>query len=104
MDMLTETKAFARIDGDEEDQLILSFIEAAKTFIYDETDYQFDRLSEEDPVACLALKFLVAHWYEDRQPTGKGFIRGFSLESLLVKLQSRFGGWTDEDWRTESTH
>lgn len=100
--MLTAAKDFTRVDGNEEDQLILEFIEAAKVYIHDETDYRFDRLSEEDPIACLALKFLVAHWYEDRQPTGRGFVRGFSLESLLFKLQARFGGWTDEDWGDES--
>ena len=67
-------KQHLRIDGDEEDELLQSYVEAAGLLIRRETgknyvvvDGEYTDIAE-DGLFRQAVKMLVAHWYECRQP------------------------------------
>lgn len=73
MDM-TLLKQHLRIDGNEEDELLQSYIDAAELLIRRETgkNYVLDAGEYVDIAGDMlfqqAVKMLVAHWYECRQP------------------------------------
>ncbi|PEQ51705.1 head-tail connector protein [Bacillus cereus] len=79
-----EAKKYLRVDGDEEDDLITSFIEAAEIYIKNATSKNVDLKSE---LATLAARILIAHWYENREAVGKAEQLAFSLQSILIQLQ-----------------
>ncbi|WP_206774426.1 head-tail connector protein, partial [Bacillus cereus] len=74
-----EAKKYLRVDGDEEDDLITSFVEAAEIYIKN-----VDLKSE---LAKLAARILIAHWHENREAVGKAEQLAFSLQSIFVQLQ-----------------
>ncbi|PHG55647.1 head-tail connector protein [Bacillus toyonensis] len=79
-----EAKKYLRVDGDEEDDLITSFVEAAEIYIKNATSKHVDVKSE---LAKLAARILIAHWHENREAVGKAEQLAFSLQSILVQLQ-----------------
>ncbi|PEV74139.1 head-tail connector protein [Bacillus cereus] len=79
-----EAKKYLRVDGNEEDDLITSFVEAAEIYIKNATSKTVDLKSE---LATLAARILIAHWYENREAVGKAEQLLFSLQSILVQLQ-----------------
>ncbi|MGU3371615.1 head-tail connector protein [Bacillus mycoides] len=81
---LEEAKEYLRVDGDEEDSLISSFITAAEIYIKNATSKNVDLKSE---LAKLAARILISHWYENREAVGKAEKLAFSLQSILVQLQ-----------------
>ncbi|MED1023360.1 head-tail connector protein [Bacillus mycoides] len=81
---LEEAKRYVRVDGNEEDMLITSFIEAAEIYIKNATSKNVDLKSE---LAKLAARILISHWYENREAVGKAEQLAFSLQSILVQLQ-----------------
>ncbi|MGE6344940.1 head-tail connector protein [Bacillus mycoides] len=88
---LEEAKKYLRVDGDEEDDLITSFITAAEIYIKNATGKNVDLKSE---LAKLAARILIAHWYENREAVGKAEQLAFSLQSILVQLQYCVGDST----------
>ncbi|MGG3674935.1 head-tail connector protein [Bacillus nitratireducens] len=88
---LEEAKKYLRVDGDEEDDLIASFITAAEQYIKNATSKNVDLKSE---LAKLAARILIAHWYENREAVGKAEQLAFSLQSILVQLQYCVGDST----------
>ncbi|KAB2459729.1 phage gp6-like head-tail connector protein [Bacillus sp. CH126_4D] len=88
---LEEAKEYLRVDGDEEDSLISSFITAAEIYIKNATSKNVDLKSE---LAKLAARILIAHWYENREAVGKAEQLAFSLQSILVQLQYCVGDST----------
>lgn len=88
---LEEAKGYLRVDGDEEDMLITSFIEASEIYIKNATSKNVDLKSE---LAKLAARILIAHWYENREAVGKAEQLAFSLQSILVQLQYCVGDST----------
>lgn len=69
-------KQHLRIDGTEEDSLLQSYVDAASLLIRRETGKNFV-LGEDgyediarDALFQQAVRMLVAHWYENRQPVG----------------------------------
>ncbi|MFV1456976.1 head-tail connector protein [Bacillus mycoides] len=88
---LEEAKKYLRVDGDEEDDLITSFIEAAEIYIKNATSKNVDLKSE---LAKLAARILISHWYENREAVGKAEQLAFSLQSILVQLQYCVGDST----------
>ncbi|MEE6183175.1 head-tail connector protein [Bacillus pretiosus] len=88
---LEEAKKYLRVDGDEEDELITSFIAAAEIYIKNATSKNVDLKSE---LAKLAARILIAHWYENREVVGKAEQLAFSLQSILVQLQYCVGDST----------
>ncbi|PGT75447.1 DNA-packaging protein, partial [Bacillus cereus] len=59
---LEEAKEYLRVDGDEEDSLISSFITAAEIYIKNATSKYVDLKSE---LAKLAARILISHWHEN---------------------------------------
>ncbi|TKI81574.1 head-tail connector protein [Bacillus mycoides] len=88
---LEEAKEYLRVDGDEEDSLISSFITAAEIYIKNATSKNIDLKSE---LAKLAARILISHWYENREAVGKAEQLAFSLQSILVQLQYCVGDST----------
>ncbi|MEH7458517.1 head-tail connector protein [Bacillus sp. JJ1127] len=81
---LEEAKDYVRVDGNEEDMLIASFIKAAEQYIKNSTSKDVDLNSE---LAKLAARILISHWYEKREAVGKVEQLAFSLQSMLIQLQ-----------------
>ncbi|HDW3058518.1 TPA: phage gp6-like head-tail connector protein [Bacillus cereus] len=80
-----EAKKYLRVDGDEEeDDLITSFVIAAEIYIQNATGQDVKLDSE---LAKLAARILISHWYENREAVGKAEQLVFSLQSILVQLQ-----------------
>lgn len=79
-----EAKKYLRVDGDEEENLITSFVIAAEIYIQNATrqDVKLDSV-----LAKLAARILISHWYENREAVGKAEQLAFSLQSILVQLQ-----------------
>ncbi|MEH7220332.1 head-tail connector protein [Bacillus toyonensis] len=88
---LEEAKKYLRVDGDEEDDFITSFIIAAEIYIKNATSKTVDLKSE---LAKLAARILIAHWHEKREAVGKAEQLAFSLQSILVQLQYCVGDST----------
>ncbi|MFF2339176.1 head-tail connector protein [Bacillus mycoides] len=88
---LEEAKEYLRVDGNEEDMLITSFVEAAEIYIKNATSKNVDLKSE---LAKLAARILISHWYENREAVGKAEQLAFSLQSILVQLQYCVGDST----------
>ncbi|MEK4497238.1 head-tail connector protein [Bacillus sp. FSL R12-0069] len=88
---LEEAKKYLRVDGDEEDDLITSFVIAAEMYIKNATSKNVNLKSE---LAKLAARILIAHWHENREAVGKAEQLAFSLQSILVQLQYCVGNST----------
>jgi len=77
---LEEAKLYLRVDGDEEDTLIQSLIDAAETYLARQTGKAEVIITHNDPETGLpvwadirtdalwnlAVKLFLAHWYENR--------------------------------------
>lgn len=80
---LQEIKEYLRIDGDEEDNLLAGLQLAAEKYLenagiapnYDNELYK------------LAVKLLVCHWYETREPIGNAGELAFSLRHIIAQLK-----------------
>ena len=67
---LNAVKEYLRIDHEDDDVMLNTFLFAAKSFIQSHLKRKFEDFEElpgEFTVACLAI---VAHWYEKRQIVG----------------------------------
>lgn len=51
-------------------------------------------LNSGDPVAKLAEKMLVNHWYENREPVGAGAKLTYGLQCLIIQLQNCYSNNT----------
>lgn len=80
-----ETKKYLRVDGDDEDTLILSLIKAAEAYLQNSTGNQFDATN---PLAKLFCWVLIADWFENRELTGKVSDKTRPIvESMLAQLK-----------------
>jgi len=82
--MLEEVKGYLGADGSEYDSILTPLISAAQIFIINGTRPDVDVTNE---LYKLALKLLVNHWYENREPIGKADKLAFSLESIFLQLK-----------------
>lgn len=85
--MLDEMKLWLRVDGDDEDSIIMEMIDAAKEYIKNGTG--FEDFDGDNKLADLAIKVLVTHWYENRGSVLIGSISKeieFSLRNILAQL------------------
>lgn len=80
---LAELKAFARIDGDDDDALVTSLGTAAKTYIEALIGRTFDETITE--TEKLAIKAVTAFWYENRGD-GAAMLPGH-IKSLIAQLR-----------------
>ncbi|MDE6984779.1 MAG: head-tail connector protein [Lachnospiraceae bacterium] len=92
---LDEIKGYARIDIDEDDQLLGTLIVAAEEYLknatgkeYPETDADGNKIDY--TLEKIYLQLLITYWYEKRTPAGGvGEDFGFATRSLMLQLQNR---------------
>lgn len=90
---LQEVKEYARIDIDEDDQLIQGLITAAEEYLKNATGKEYPVADSGGSKADyglekIYLQLLISYWYENRAPagrTGEDFNR--MTKSLLLQLQ-----------------
>lgn len=82
---LTEAKRYLKLDVDytDEDDDIQPLIDAAEKYLLNADC----TLNPDDAVAIMAIKMLVNHWYENREPVGSGNKLAYGLQSLITQLQ-----------------
>jgi len=98
---LKEVKGYARIDIDEDDQLLQTLIKAAVEYLKNATGKEYPAEDENGnlidyELEKIYLQLLVSYWYEQRSPVlskaskfevGEEF--SFMTRSLLLQLQNR---------------
>ncbi len=85
VERLEELKVFLRIDGNEEDNILSSFLTSAKQYLLNAGVKE----DEENSLYRLAINMLVCGWYENRNPTDPGAnnTQAFSLKSIVTQLK-----------------
>ena len=78
---LEAIKAYARIDGDEEDALLESLTDAAEEYL---TNAGIDPGLAPPALYQLAVKGIVLHWYEHRNDTSGTMPTDFSAGVRLI--------------------
>lgn len=80
-----EAKRYLRLDEDytDEDTDITALVMAAEGYLKNAGC----TLKDGDELAKLAIKMLVVHWYENREPTGEANKLAYGLQSLITQLQ-----------------
>lgn len=102
MTLLDELKEYLRIDGDDEDRSLLSFVSAAQIFLENAgvkqpSDYYLN-IDEKDVFAQhrLAIMILATHYYENRiaYSSGNKYSNSlpYGLESMILQLK-----WVNPD-------
>ena len=100
---LEEVKGYARIDIDEDDQLLEKLIASAEEYLRNATGKEYPEKDENGSkinyeLEKIYLQLLVAHWYEQRSPTGNGkgtyaggVVEDFSFmaKSIMLQLQNK---------------
>ena len=79
----SEVLLHLRIDDDMETQYINDLISAAKIFLSNAGVNE----QLESNLYKLAIKILVAHWYENREVAGKADKLAYSLDSIITQLK-----------------
>ena len=81
---MEETKRYLRVDGTEDDILVMSLIDAAETYLHNATGNTFDGTNSLAKLLCLVL---VTDWYENREHVGKASDKVRPIvESMLAQL------------------
>ena len=80
---IDELKLFLRLDGTEEDLLILGLQAASEEYLLNAGVYKdYTKF-----LYILAIKMLVGHWYENRSIVGKADKLAFSLDTMILQLK-----------------
>lgn len=69
---------------DDDRNQILSLIEAAEDYL---TNAGI-AVNENNPLYALAVKILVSHWYDNKQPIGTATKLAFGLADIISQLQN----------------
>ena len=69
MSILDGVKAYLRVDGNQEDEVIRTLIDTAKAFILQGTGVE---VKETDAQSILCMHMIVGYWYENRNAVGQG--------------------------------
>ena len=93
---LQEVKEYARIDIDEDDQLLQNIIiPAAIEYLKNATGKEYPPKDEEGKeieytLEKIYLQLLISYWYEQRSPVGKvGEDFTNSTKSIMLQLQNK---------------
>lgn len=93
---LQEVKEYARIDIDDDDQLLQNtLMPAAVEYLKNATGKDYPLTDEEGnainyTLEKIYLQLLIAYWYEHRAPVGKvGEDFTYSTKSIMLQLQSK---------------
>lgn len=82
---LQEIKEYLRVDGDEDDNLISSILLAAQFYL--KNAGVPEDVSSQQKLYDIAIKMLVSHWYENREPIGKADEIAFGLTNIITQLK-----------------
>lgn len=82
--MIEEVKQFSRVDDPGENNLLDSLEVAAKVYL---KNAGVTTPTETNEFYDLAVKILITHWYENREPTGKADKIAYSLDSIIAQLK-----------------
>lgn len=92
---LKEVKEYARIDIEEDNQLLETLIIAAEEYLKNATGKEYPETDENGgrihyALEKIYLQLLIAYWYEKRTPAG-GVGEDFSYmtKSLMLQLQNK---------------
>lgn len=92
---LSEVKEYARIDIDEDDQLLNTLITAAEQYLKNATGKNYPEMDADGNkidyvLEKIYLQLLIAYWYEKRTPAGGvGEDFSFMTKSLMLQLQNK---------------
>lgn len=100
---LEEVKQYARIDIDEDDQLLETLIVSAEEYLKNATGKEYPEMDENGnkinyKLEKIYLQLLITHWYEQRSPAGNGkgayagsVVEDFSFmaKSIMLQLQNK---------------
>ena len=89
---LIEAKEYLRVDGDEEDCLITSLINAAEEYLRNATGRNFDNTNELARLFCLVL---VVDWYENRT-LGAGKV-GEAIRPVITSMLAQLNYCYEEE-------
>lgn len=80
---MIEIKEFLRVGFDEDDDSIFSLIIAAESYL----ENAGCLINYENFLFILAIKILVAHWYENREAVGNSNKLSYSLDNIITQLK-----------------
>lgn len=84
--MTEEVKNYLKLDEDTDERELGELIRSAEIFIKN-TGVNITAELKNNELYKLAIKILVTHWYENREPVGKADVLPFSLTSIIVQLK-----------------
>ena len=94
---LYDLKLYLRIDHDDDDEHLQDFLIAAREYVETATGLDLKRAAADpEPIprrAAQAIRLLVSHWYEIREPVVVGVVPAqvpFSVSRLINQLRD----WT----------
>lgn len=83
--MIDKVLEFAKLDDDSEDE-ISDLINAASIYMTNVGIPNTENMKNNE-LYKLAIKVLVTHWYENREPIGKADKLAYSLDSMIAQLK-----------------
>lgn len=83
---LDAVKSYCRVDGEEEDALLLSLVDAAKDYLEGAGVMEPEA---EEPLYLLAVKALVLHYYDHRGLTESALPGSPGIRNAIVQLKLR---------------
>ncbi|MBE6829151.1 MAG: phage gp6-like head-tail connector protein [Ruminococcaceae bacterium] len=86
MALIDEAIAYARILENKED--VRPLFDAAEAYIINAIEEKDKVKNEKNPLFCLAVKMLLSHWYDNRQPVGQSGALPFGLGAIITQLQN----------------
>ena len=89
-----EMKEYLREDSEDEAVMseIANLIDAAEIYLENAGCVLQGSNKIANNLAKLAVKQLVTHWYENKEPTGKGDKLHYGLASIITQLKYCYGG------------
>lgn len=90
MALLDDVISYGRICEPPEE--IRPLLEAAEAYLDGAMECKDRAANEANPLYVLAVKMLVVHWYDNREPVGRADKLAFGLEAIITQLQN--GGAT----------
>jgi hypothetical protein len=90
---LDDAKAHLRISSDDDDVYLADLIELIEQFVADDLNILIADLADTPAPVRHAVRFLLAHWWENREPVtnGTNVPRGvpLSYDSIIYKYRSK---------------
>jgi hypothetical protein len=89
---LVAAKQHLRVSSSDDDAYLLDLIDIAEHFVADELNMSAVDLGTAPLPVVQAVKFLLAHWYENREPVTNGNVTRsvpLSYDSIIYKYRAK---------------